>query len=198
MPDWAPMSTPAWNPSSRTPQPAQGGDDLTPSGSSSSARRGPIEPQHKLFDSRLLGIRLKVRVNDEDKDTIAVVTLTEGRWSIRHPYHKTLEYLAPETVKAKNPHPTRDNGLLVVIEGEHTGKYVRRIHHRYDSFGNAVNTLAVVAKNAEGGADDRLTGEYLDLMTAFLCVANETPDEKKKAAILMKPLREQARVNRAK
>ena len=118
------MLTPAWNPSSRTLQPAQGGDDLTPSGSSSSARRGPIEPQHKLFDSRLLGIQLKVRVNDEDKDTIAVVTLTEGRWSIRHPYHKTLEYLAPETVKAKNPHPTRDNGLLVVIEGEHTGKYV--------------------------------------------------------------------------
>lgn len=197
MPDWAPMSTPAWNPSSCTPQ-ASYNDESTPSGSSSSALRGPTEPEHELFDSRLLGIKLKVHVDNEGKDIVAVVTSTDGRWSIRRPHYNTLRYLAPETVKPKNPHDTCDNGLLIVIKGDHTGKYVRRIHHRYDSSGKAVNTLAVIAKNAEGGADDRLTGEQLELTASFLCVANETSDEKKKGTILMKAIREQARVHRAK
>jgi len=38
--------------------------------------------------------------------------------------YKTSEFLSPECVCIKHPNPKRDNGLLVVIQGEHCGKHV--------------------------------------------------------------------------
>ena len=65
---------------------------------------------------------------------------------------------------SKSPNPTHNNGLLMVIEGEHCIKYVRQIHHRYheDDGGRQTLIILVVIKKANGAADI-LTGEQLEL-----------------------------------
>ena len=199
------MSTPAWNPSSRTPLAAQN-DDWTPSGPSSSALPVPGSVlsqeniQHRLLNPQLVGMRLKVVVNNEEfkkKAVVAVLMSLDGRLSLRHSYYNKWLSLAPESVTPKQPHPTRDNGLLVVIEGEHCGKYVRRIHHRYEN-GQAISSFAVVAKNADGSAADRLTEERVEVAVDFLCLGDETASERKMGDSLMNSLRDLARVHRAK
>ena len=100
-------------------------------------------------------------------------------------------------VSSKRPNLTRDNGLLMVVKGEHCGKYVRRIHHRYhEDNGNkqALMILAVVEK--VDGVADTLTGEQFDLGPDSLCIAVETKEDAKLNANLMNSLREQARRRR--
>jgi hypothetical protein len=62
-----------------------------------------------------------------------------------------------------SPNPTWDNGLLVVVEGEHCGKYVRQIHHRYheDECNKQALILLAVIKKVDGAADT-LTGEQFE------------------------------------
>jgi hypothetical protein len=82
----------------------------------------------------------------------------------------------------------------MVVRGNHCGKYVRRIHHRYhEENGNkqALVLLAVVKK--EDGAADTLTGEQVELGPDSLCIAIETNEERKLNANLMISLRENAR-----
>jgi hypothetical protein len=86
----------------------------------------------------------------------------------------------------------------VVVKGEHCGKYVRRIHHRYhEDNGNkqAFIILAVVEK--VDGAADTLTGEQFELGPDSLCLAFETNEDKKLNANLMTSLREDARQRRS-
>ena len=87
----------------------------------------------------------------------------------------------------------------MVIEGEHCGKYVRRIHHRYyEENGNKrvlVRVILAVVKKVDG-APDILTGERLELGPDSLCLASETKEETKLNATLMKSLRDDARKRR--
>jgi hypothetical protein len=102
--------------------------------------------------------------------------------------------LAPGWVSSKSPNPTRDNGLLMVVKGEHCGKYVRRIHHRYHEDNGSKQALIILAvvKKMDGAADT-LTGEQLELDPDSLCLAVEMNDDKKLNANLMNSLRENAR-----
>ena len=82
----------------------------------------------------------------------------------------------------------------MVVEGEHCGKYVRWIHHRYhEENGNkqAFIILAVVKK--VDGAEDMLTGEQFELGPDSLCLAFETNEDRKLNANLMTSLRTNAR-----
>ena len=97
--------------------------------------------------------------------------------SIQHVSYKTSEWLDPAWVSLKHPHPTRDNGLLVVIKGEHCGKYVQQIHHRYEQ--ETVIIILHVMKRTENAADS-LTEEQLELSADHLCVAVETKEDKKR------------------
>jgi len=157
-------------------------------------------PHYPLLDERLVGAQLKVVVNGENyknREVIVSIAETEGDVSIRHHVYNTSRGLVPEWVSAKSPNPTRDNGLLVVVKGEHCGKYVRRIHHRYhEENGNrqALILLAVVKKM--DGAADTLTGEQFELGPDSLCLAFETNEDKKLNAKLMDSLRENARKRR--
>lgn len=189
MPDWSPPSTPAWDPSSIIPGIAFTSRVLA--GPSRHSQRG--ETQHPLLDSRLLDMKLKVSVNGGKyvrKELVASLASVEGQLSIRHQFYHTSEALSPEWVTPKHPHGARDNGLLVVIKGEHCGKYVRRIAHRHEGDTTTI-TLAVVSR-AEGLVD-KLTGERLELGVEDLCVALETKEEKKRNESIMTTLREQAR-----
>jgi len=90
----------------------------------------------------------------------------------------------------KHPSVTRDNGLLVVIKGDHCGKHVRRIHHWYIHGENFIY-LAVMRK--VDGAADIILPERLELPPNSLCVGSETKEEKKLNSTLMNALWEEAR-----
>lgn len=195
MPELNDPSSPAWDPSSRTPQPNY---DDAESLASHSPPPLPFAPGRVLLDLRLLGAQLRVSVNGgkfDKKELTASVLSKDGQLSIRHQFYKSLETLLPEWVTPKYPSPTRDNGLLIVIKGDHCGKYVRRIHHRYEGK-KAVVLLAVV--NRVAGHVDSFTGEQLGLDVSHLCVCEEPKEDKRLNASLMNALREEARKIRAK
>ena len=165
------------------------------------ASKQPDRPQYHLLDERLVGAQLKVVVNDgesyKNREVFVSIARVEGVVSIRHYVYKTSKGLAPTWVSTISPNPLRDNGLLVVVKGEHCGKYVRRIHHRYHEYNGskqAFMILAVVQK-VEGAADT-LTGEQFELAPDSLCLAFETNEDKKLNAKLMTSLRENARKRR--
>jgi hypothetical protein len=61
----------------------------------------------------------------KDKEMAITIVEVSGQLSIQFSHYKTSGFLPPEQVSPKYPNPTRDNRLLVVIEGEHCGKNVR-------------------------------------------------------------------------
>ena len=111
--------TPVWNPPEDQPL-------LT---NSQIASKQPDKPQHFLLDERLVGVQLKVVVNDgeyyKNREVFVSIARVEGVLSIRHHVYNTSKGLVPAWVSSKSPNPLRDNGLLVVVKGEHCGKYVR-------------------------------------------------------------------------
>jgi len=124
-----------------------------------------------------------------------MLELVAGQPSIQHTSYKTSESLDLAWLSPKHPNSTRENGLLVVIKGEHCGKYVRRIHHRYDQE-TAIIILGVM-KRMENAADS-LTEEWLELSADHLCVAVEMKEDRKRNDLVMTALREQARKIHAK
>jgi hypothetical protein len=184
--------TPAWNPPEN--QPLSISNSQIPN-------KQPDRPQHHLLDERLAGALLKVVVNDgdtyKDRDVIVSIAKVEGVLSIRHEVYNSSKGLSPAWVSSKSPNPTRDNGLLTVVKGEHCGKYVRRIHHRYTEDNGSKQALVILAvvKRVDGAADT-LTGEQLELNPDSLCIAFEKKEDKKLNNNLMDSLREHARKRR--
>ena len=189
-------SSPAWDSSSRTPQ--ANSDNTERASPNASLDALDPEPGHVLLDLRLLEARLRVFVTGgkfDKKELTASVRFIEGRLCIQHHFYKSWEALLSEWVTPKHPNPTRDNGLLVVIKGAHCGKYVRRIHHRYEGE-EAIVILAVV--NRVVGHVDNLSGEQLELDVSHLCVCEESKEDKGLNRSLMNSLREEARKTRAR
>ena len=185
---------PSWTP----PSALTTSHDPTSVTASSSSSIHPALPQHPLLDSQLLGVQLKVIINGgffKDKETAVTLKLEAGQQIIEYMSYKTLISVNPAWVSPKHPHPTRDNGLLVVIKGEHCGKYVQRIHHRYDEE-TAIIILGVV-KRTENGVDS-LAGEQLELGADHLCEAVKTKEDKKHNKFVMAALCEEARKIHAK
>jgi hypothetical protein len=100
--------------------------------------------------------------------------------------------MEPKWVEVKPPNPTHDNGLLIVIKGEHCGKYVHCIHHQYenDNHQSPIMQLAVV-DHRETGANI-LTGEEIKLMPEYLVQSFKTDNEKQLNMNLMTARRSQA------
>jgi hypothetical protein len=150
------------------------------------------------LDSRLLDARLRIVVTGgayNQKELIASIKYVDGRLTILHKSYTTSTPLSPEWVTPKCPNPTRDNGLLVIIKGDHCGKYVRRIHHRYEHE-KPVLLLAVVQRM--DGQVDTLTEERIELDTSYLCLCDESKEDKKRNSSLMDSVRQEARKIRAK
>jgi hypothetical protein len=143
-----------------------------------------------------------VLVDDGDtyknREVVISIVKVEGVVSIRHEVYKSSRGLLPAWVSPKIPNPTRDNGKLMVVKGNHCGKYVRRIHHRYleDNDGNKQTLILLAVVKKVDGAADTLTGEQLELSPDSLCLAVETNEDKKLNATLMNSLRENARKRR--
>ena len=133
----------------------------------------------------------------KNREVEVSIAKVEGDVSIRHHVYNTSRGLAPPWVSPKSPNPTRDNGILMVVKGNHCGKYVRRIHHRYheDNGDKQALILLAVVKKVDG-AVDMLTGEQFELGPDSLCIAIKTKEDKKLNANLMNSLRENARKRR--
>ena len=190
-------SSPAWDPSSRTPAlPLENDTSIVDDGQDLALSSD--NPTHPLLDSRLVGVRLKVVVNGgdyNDKEVVAFIDSLDGRPYISHENYHVVRRLAPEWVSLKHPSPTRDNGLLVVVKGQHCGKYVRRVHHRYDNMGPVIISAVV---NRSDGLPDVLAGEVLDLSPDFLCLCPEAAALRKQNDIVMRSSRKQARKEHAR
>ena len=137
-------------------------------------------------------------VNDgetyKNREVAVSIAKIEGVVNIRHEVYNTSRGLFPGWVSPKRPNPTRDNGILMVVEGNHCGKYVRRIHHRHhEDNGNKQTLIILAVVNKVDGAADTLTGEQLELGPDSLCIAVETNEDKKLNANLMNSLQENAR-----
>ena len=184
--------SPAWDPSSRTPLLFPG----SPLAASSSASTLQEElPRHVLLSPHLVGVPLRVIVDGgqyEKQELSATITNVDGCLQICHTVYKTSHILQPVWVSPKHPNPTRDKGLLVVIEGEHCGKYVRRVHQRSDD-DNFLLYLAVVTR--VNGSADRVSDERLELGVTGLCVCAESNAERKLNKNLMDSLRNDARLS---
>jgi len=202
-------SSPAWDASSRTPQPnrynscaspSQSADPeyalLDPPGSCTSLTPPSHPVEHVLLDPRLVNVGMRVvadRGKYKAKELTAFIMSMEGRLSIRHKKYKTWENLSPEWVTPKYPNPKRENGLLIMIKGENFGKFARRIYHRFVG-GEAIAILAFVDRVA---GQDTLTGDQLEVDASHLCVCEESIEDRKQNDLLMQPLRDEARKTRA-
>jgi len=97
----------------------------------------PDRPQHLLLDEQLVGAQLQVIVNGDNYKnrgvTVSIAKIEESV-SIQHVLYNVSKALSPEWVLPKNPNPMHNNGLLVVIKGEHCGKHIGQIHHRYHKY----------------------------------------------------------------
>jgi len=196
-------SSPAWDPSSRTPQPpSQSVDPEVPPNSCTSlaSPSRPIDP-HVLLDPRLVNVGLKVIVNGgkyQETELNALIVSTEGRLSIRRWKYKTSESLSPEWVTPKYPNPKRENGLLIVIKGEHFGKYTRRIYHRFVGDPEEAIAILAVVNRVPGRVPDTLSGDQLEMDASHLCVCEESIEDRKQNDLVMETLRTEARKKRAK
>ena len=140
-------------------------------------------------------------VNDgktyKNREVAVSIAKIEGVVNIRHEVYNTSRGLFPAWVSPKRPNPTRNNGILMVVEGNHCGKYIRWIHHRHhEDNGNKQTLILLAVVNKVDGAADTLTGEQLELGPDSLCIAVETNEDKKLNANLMNSLRENARKRR--
>jgi hypothetical protein len=126
-----------------------------------------------LLDLRLLNAQIRVIVTGgtyDKKELVVSIESIDGQLRIMYKRYKTLIRLTPEWVTPKHPHPTRDKGLLLVIQGDHCGKYVRRIHHRYE--GNKIIIILGVV-NRVAGCPEVLTDQQLELDSSYLCLCDE-------------------------
>ncbi|KAF8218906.1 hypothetical protein L208DRAFT_1345752, partial [Tricholoma matsutake] len=109
-------------------------------------------------------------------------------------HYKTSGFLPLEQISPKHPHPMCDNRPLVVIDGEHCGKNVCRIHHQYED-SRPIVMVAVIHQMEDGQGS--LSEERLEFSPDELCVGHETKEEKQWNNGLMSGLRKEVRKTHA-
>jgi hypothetical protein len=122
--------------------------------------------------------------------TMSILAGQNNDVTIQQWWHNQSFYLKPEWVTLRHPSSTCNNGLLLVIRGNHCGKYLRHIHYYYDNDSHPIMQLAMVERR--DGAADLLTEEQIELHPEDLCQGFETELEKKLNTNLITFLHEQA------
>jgi hypothetical protein len=98
-----------------------------------------------------------------------------GQRKIVHSVNKALKDLTGSSIILDVPNPTCHEGLLVVIKGEHTGTFLRRVTHE----GKGDDCLAVcqVVRLREGSADE-VTAVTLKMQAGNLASVVESKEKK--------------------
>ena len=168
MPTETSSTSPAWDPSSRMP--SHDAAYLMPSTSIINRHSisqvdqpaaGPSQPQiqHVFLNPLLVGKKLYAIVNGgeyKEKSLEVSISVVHECILLEHMKYGTSYRLQPEWLTPKHPSPTHDNGLLIVIKGEHCSKYARRIHHRHN---NASCTIILAVTQRVEKAADMITDE---------------------------------------
>lgn len=147
-------------------------------------------PKHVLLNTGLAGKHLKVFITDANgktKESTINIHYSGGDCSMRITQYHTSIQVDPKTVTPKHPSPTHDNGLVIIIEGIHTGKHGRRLYHAKKD-GQGYMILEVVT--VQDGQQDIPTGAILELSPHQLCVVDESVKQKKLNKDVMKGSRE--------
>lgn len=186
------LSTPPWNPTTAdiTRDVEATSDTAAHHISASTAVSSEAQLKHVLLNPALAGKSVKVVMNDGNtirKETVVSLHCTNGLCSMRTIHYHTSVQVMESTVTPKYPSPTHDNGLVLVIKGEHAGKHGRRLYHSKRN-GQVYMIMEVVI--VQQGQKDQLTGEVLELSPDHLCVADESVQQKKINADVMKELRQ--------
>lgn len=195
MPTETSSTTPAWDPTSHLssnpftcPSPATNASSAEPVNSSIVNRFRP-QDQHVFLNPLLADKKINAIVNGggyNQKLLEITISVLQNRVLLSHIKYGTSYPLKPEWVTPKHPSPTHDNGLLIVIKGDHCSKYVRRIHHRHSDTESTI--ILAVSKKVEGSADI-LTEERLELTPEYLSTVLESKSEKDLNKNLMKAVR---------
>lgn len=148
---------------------------------------------HVLLNPALAGNIIKATIddgNERKKDCVVSLHCINGVCSMRTTHYHTSVLLEGRNVTPKYPSPTHDNGLVLIIKGEHAGKHGRRLYHSKKN-GQVYMILEVVV--VQEGQKDTLTGQTLELSLDYLCVANESAKQKKINTDVMKESRHKYR-----
>jgi hypothetical protein len=197
---WSPSSfdmslSPTWNPSLRTPLIVDSGNKAPITSMSTYPQHVSaavpvtvmLSPAHPLLDPHLIRKAARAKVSDrlhpKPDATMSISAGQNNNVAIQQWWHNQSFYLKPEWVTLWHLSPTHDNGLLLVIRGDHYGKYVHHIHHYYNDDSHPIMQLAVVEHR--DGAADPLTEEQIKLCPEDLCQGFETESEKKLNTNLM-------------
>lgn len=176
--------TPAWNPLSDAEEHTT--QDTAEMSDQSTVR---VRTAHTLLDPRLAGATVYVTETQDASKTVRVVLHSaNGTISIRKIEYHTSVAVDPDSVLPKHPNPTHDNGLLLIIHGENSGSYARRLHHRHRP--GKSTTIIVCVMNIRPGFRDVLTDTVLELEVDHLVVVDETAAQKKLNKNLMAEARQ--------
>jgi hypothetical protein len=155
---------------------------------------GPnAEPPHLLFNPKVMGIDVVVFVTGDkykQKKLVVHSAMVDGQPRILHRSRGTNTGLDPKWVSLAEVNIMRYEGLLVVIKGEHLGKFGRRIHH--GQLGEEKTALIAFVNRVNGG-QDTLTGEEQHLPAACLAMVHEEKAEKDKNDLIVESRRKAAR-----
>ncbi|KAK0488162.1 hypothetical protein EDD18DRAFT_1359848 [Armillaria luteobubalina] len=150
---------------------------------------------HWTSDPRLVGREFRIRIGGKAKvvmlqkganDDVAQAYVRRGK--------RKLELMADrKLIEAMHPANPRNYERWIVIEGEHTGKYVRSI--RYNRVKESKESIQWTVATVEPiiGECDKLTGENLDLDSSCLCLEAENDTSKWRNMKFSRNLREEAR-----
>lgn len=143
-------------------------------------------PQHVLLHPKLAGATVKAFIAQEaSKSKEASITIddTNGYCYLRTKKYHVWEPISPEKATPKHPNPAYDNGLVIILQGEHVGKYGRRLDHVRR---NGVVYMILGVVEVTEGQSDRLTGEVIEMNAKELCLVDESKEQKRHNTDLMK------------
>ena len=113
-----------------------------------------------------------------------------GQRKIVHSVNKALKDLTGSSVLVDVPNPTRHEGLLVAIKGEHTGTFLRQLTHERQ--GNDCLAVCRVVRRREGFPDEATT-MTLKLQAEDLASVAETKEERRLNRDLLREERDAVR-----
>jgi hypothetical protein len=143
-------------------------------------------PSHPFLSQNLSGVKLKALM-----DGNLITVFTDGG-TLYQFHNKRALCIDITKVHPKHPNPTRDNGLCVVMEGEHCGKFVRRLYFQKSGGENLMKVVVVLRKGAKEANEISSPPEIYVFAPGILCMCDETGDERKGSDRLLQDLRKAA------
>jgi len=178
-------STPAWDPSSRTPE--HHFCEPTPP--------VPALPDHPLLQSHLLDVKVQAKLlggQHKVAKTFISGSMYEGQPRILYMTHKTTYVVDPNWVTILHPNVKATDALLVILEGEHAGRFALQICQTHR--GSKTMVLVAIIDHVAGMQPNQ-TGIEVALPAEDLAIVQEMKVEKEWHTECMKARRQQARTH---